>query len=117
MQKRQFKIALMRELAGYNQQEAADALGIKKARYGDWERETREINLRDAIRLADLFECSLDDLAGHKVPNQPSITPDEMTLVDGYRYADDGQRFVMLATAKAVIDKANADADEKKKAV
>ena len=59
-----FAIKKMRSRAGLSQQEAADALGVKKARYGDWERETTTINLRDAIRLADLFKCTLDELAG-----------------------------------------------------
>lgn len=62
-----FNIKEMRERAGMTQQEVADTLGVKKGRYGDWERETREINLRDACRLADLFGCTLDELAGHEV--------------------------------------------------
>lgn len=59
-----FAIKKMRMRAGLTQQQAADALGLKKGRYGDWERETREVNLRDAIRIADLFKCTLDELAG-----------------------------------------------------
>ena len=59
-----FAIKKMRMRAGLTQQQVADALGLKKGRYGDWERETREVNLRDAIRIADLFKCTLDELAG-----------------------------------------------------
>lgn len=117
MSKRQFRIALMREYAGLSQQEVADALGIKKARYGDWERETREINLRDAIKLADLFHCTLDELAGRefRAPERNLIqNSSEQTVVDGYRMADEGQQFMMVATAKAVIEKAEAEALEKK---
>ena len=61
-----FAIKLMRERAGLSQQQVADILGIKKARYGDWERETTMINLREAVRLADLFHCTLDELAGRE---------------------------------------------------
>lgn len=79
-----FAIKKMRERAGLNQQEVADALGVKKARYGDWERETTMINLRDAIRLAELFGCSLDELAGRPWPTQ-GLSPEERALVDAYR--------------------------------
>ena len=114
MSNRQFRIALMRESAGLSQQDVADALGVKKGRYGDWERETREINLRDAIKLADLFNCSLDDLAGHKAPDQPSITADEQTIVDTYRAAGRLGKRVILATAREVAEDMELDAREKR---
>ena len=48
---------------------------------------------------------------------QPSISPDEQTIVDGYRIADDGQRLLMKTMANAVIEKSNADAREKKEVI
>ena len=84
-----FAIKKMRESAGLSQQDAADALGETKRRYGGWEREEREINLRDAIRLADLFGCTLDELANHHVERAfPSLTPDERALLAAYRSTD-----------------------------
>ena len=95
-----FAIKKMREIAGMTQQEVADALGIKKPRYGDWERETREINLRDAIRLADLFGCTLDELANHHVERAfPSLSPAERELLDAYRASDDRGRGNIADTA------------------
>lgn len=117
MSNRQFNIALMRECAGMSQQEVADALGVKKARYGDWERETREINLREAVKLADLFNCSLDDLANHKVHNHASITADEQTIVDTYRAAGRLGKRVILATTREVAEDMELDAREKKEAI
>lgn len=90
-----FAIKKMREIAGLSQQEAADALGETKRRYGGWEREEREINLRDAIRLAELFGCTLDELAGRPWPTQ-GLTPEERALVDAYRASDErGQGNIM----------------------
>lgn len=95
-----FAIKKMRELAGMTQQEVADALGIKKPRYGDWERETREINLRDAIRLADLFHCTLDELANHHVEQAfPSLSPAERELLAAYRDTDERGRMAIDAVA------------------
>ena len=119
MSERQFKLREMRDRAKLNQQQVADALGIPKGRYGDWERETTTLNLKDAIELADLFNCSLDELAGHEVHDreQQQISVDEQTIVDGYRAANSGQRLIMLATADAVIKQSEEDALEKKEAI
>ena len=96
-----FAIKKMRERKGMTQQEVADYLGIKKPRYGDWERETREINLRDAIRLADLFDCTLDELAGREWPRvEASLSPAERELVDAYRASDERGRGNIADTAR-----------------
>lgn len=95
-----FAIKQMRERAGLSQQDAADALDITKRRYGNWEREDREINLRDAIRLADLFGCTLDELANHHVERAfPSLSPAERELLDAYRASDDRGRGNIADTA------------------
>jgi DNA-binding XRE family transcriptional regulator len=119
MSERQFKLREMRNRAKLNQQQVADALGIPKGRYGDWERETTTLNLKDAIELADLFNCSLDELAGHEVHDreQQQISAEEMILVEGYRIANDSQQLIMLATADAVIKQSEESAREKKEVI
>ena len=94
-----FAIKRMREVAGLSQQDVADALGIAIRRYGGWEREEREINLRDAILLADLFGCTLDELAGRDWPS-PTLTSDERALVERFREADDRGRGAIIDTAE-----------------
>ena len=94
-----FAIKRMRENWGRSQQEAADALGISIRRYGGWEREEREINLRDAIRLADLFECTLDELAGRDWPSE-ALTAEESELVEGFRSSDPRGREAIMDTAR-----------------
>ena len=97
-----FAIKKMRESAGLSQQDVADALGVKKPRYGDWERETTQINLRDAIRLADLFGCTLDELANHHVESAfPSLSPEERRLLDAYKTANAQGRAAIDAVAGA----------------
>lgn len=97
-----FAIKKMRESAGFSQQDVADALGVKKPRYGDWERETTQINLRDAIRLADLFGCTLDELANHHVERAfPSLSPEERELLDAYQSANPQGRAAIDAVARA----------------
>ena len=94
-----FAIKAIRERCGLDQQEVADSLGITKRRYGNWEREDREINLRDAIRLADLFGCTLDELAGRGWPSV-GLNTDERMLVGMFRESDPRGRGAIIDTAK-----------------
>ena len=48
---------------------------------------------------------------------QPSISPDEQTIVDAYRIADTKQKRHMLSTAQLEIEMANEDAREKKEVI
>lgn len=96
-----FQIKKMRERTGMGQQEVAEALGITKRRYGGWEREEREINLRDAIHLADLFGCTLDELAGREWPRiEASLTPEEREILDAYRDTDLRGQDNIITTAR-----------------
>ena len=95
-----FRIGEMRLRAGLTQQQAADALGVKKGRYGSWEREDRDINLVDAVRLADLFRCTLDELAGYEPPSS-ALSASELQLISDYRSTDDRGRRNIAAIAAA----------------
>lgn len=55
---------------------------------------------------ADGCECSDRD--------EPSITADEQTIVDGYRIADVRQKRHMLSTARLELEMAEEDAREKR---
>lgn len=96
-----FDIKRAREAAGLSQQEVADALGIKKARYGDWERETTMVNLRDAVRVADLFGCTLDELVSRRPkPNVVSLSERELAVVRSMRETDTRGRDAIACLAE-----------------
>lgn len=52
-----------------------------------------------------------------EVQEQPSISPDEQTIVDAYRIADTKQKRHMLSTAQLEIEMADEDAREKKEVI
>lgn len=54
----------IRTRKGLSQQEVANRLGMPIRRYGSYERGERTLSLIDAARIADVFGCSLDELAG-----------------------------------------------------
>lgn len=48
------------------QSDVAAVMGITEQAYSCWERGTRQMTFAQAVQLADLFDCSLDDLAGRQ---------------------------------------------------
>lgn len=54
----------IRDARGLSQQEVADRVGMPVRRYGSYEREERNINLKEAALIADVLDCTLDELAG-----------------------------------------------------
>lgn len=59
----------LRKKAGYKSQaEMAKALDIPERRYASWERQEVGLNLEQACMVADVLECTLDELAGREPP-------------------------------------------------
>lgn len=109
-----FKIKEMREAASMTQQEAADALGISRTRYSNWENEYREINLADACRLAVLFNCTLEELVeGRKQKSSGELlSSSEHDLIDAYRDADVIERRIIERAAGIDSGGAVAQSDQ-----
>lgn len=107
-----FKIRELRELRGLTQAECAAHLNMTRSGYGHLENDRRDLKLDDALLLADLFDCTLDELAGRTWP--PKQTPvlssadplagipqDEVKLLSAYRSTDDRGRETIQAIASA----------------
>ena len=60
----QYKLKECREKAGYSQLQAAIEIGTSQQMISIWERGMKDIVLRKAILLAELYKCTLDELAG-----------------------------------------------------
>ena len=67
------KIKEMRQRAGLSQDQVAEALGITKRRYGSWERGERCVSLNEAVKIADICNCTLDELAGREAPDHTAF--------------------------------------------
>lgn len=55
-------IAQKRKEKGLTQEELAKAVGVSRGMIAMVERGTKQVNLRLAKRLAEVFECTVDDL-------------------------------------------------------
>lgn len=57
----------LRKEAGYSQARLANILSVTQQAVGKWEKEIAEPNMDMLIRLADLFNVSIDYLIGYSV--------------------------------------------------
>lgn len=90
-------LAACRQRAGLRQQDVADKLGVSLMTYGSWERGTRAISFEQACALADLFSCSLDDLAGRDFSPDGPGDPRLARVVGAYEQAGEAGRALMAA--------------------
>ena len=66
------------------QGELAELIGATVRQVGSWERGEAEMSLEDACDLADVFDCSLDELVGREVPTAPSYPDPLRNQLNGY---------------------------------
>ena len=92
----------LRVRKGLKQSEVAKRLNMPTRRYGSYEREERAISLIDAARVADVLECTLDELAGRNFqPNDNALTSDESSLVGIFRESNAQGKASIMAVAQA----------------
>ena len=60
------RLKRLRKARKFSQERLAEAIGISYSAYRRYESGERDMLLTVAVRLADLFQVSLDELAGRK---------------------------------------------------
>jgi transcriptional regulator with XRE-family HTH domain len=83
----------LRTMAKLTQPQLAEKAGVNLRTYQSWEREDASISLEGACLIADVLECSLDEIAGREF--------------DAKEWADDRQR--VLNTSFSRLDEARKD--------
>ena len=63
----QYKLKEIREKANKSQMEIAMYMETTQHQISKWENGKQDITLGKAIKLADLYKISLDELAGRKI--------------------------------------------------
>lgn len=62
----------------YTQQEIAEALGINRSRYANYENGQSEPNIDILIKISNFYNCSIDDLLKNKINtlaiNEPKLS-------------------------------------------
>ncbi len=86
----------LRELTDLSQRDVAALINKTPQAYHQYEQGKREPDLATLIKLADVFEVSVDTLLNHTPITQPghifNIMPDEEQLLKKYRDLDSNRR-------------------------
>lgn len=80
----------LRKKAGYkNRDDFAAALGVNPLTYKGWETGRTRLKLDDACDIADLLDCTLDELAGRDFQPAAYSDPRQQALNHSYSLLDE----------------------------
>ena len=94
--------------AGYKQRDVVAITGIPLGTLRRWEQGVNEPPIDAIIQLADLYECSTDELLGSGFApvdieyNVDTMTHDERELLDRHRGMDEGRQSAVMAIVRYV---------------
>lgn len=108
------KIRELRENLSLTQKELGSKLGIDGHNIGDWEREKCEPSSEMLIKLADIFECTVDYLIGREddfgnvissAGNGAELSRDEKELLRLFDKLNLFEREAMMIQMRALAEK------------
>ena len=68
-------LIIARKRAGMTQQKLADAIGKGQSAIAQWETGSRRPNIDDLMKMAELFDCTTDELLGATRGNATASQP------------------------------------------
>lgn len=96
------KIAEIRKKRRIKQKDLAALLELKVDTLGSWERGKREFNFEDACRIADILDCTLDELAGREVPAKEFPDPRQEAINRDFEVLDDAMKDAAAAALEGM---------------
>lgn len=94
----------LRKARGMTQTELADEIGTTMRVVSAWERGETSLPFEDACRIADVLECTLDELAGREWRGELFADPDKNALVGFYDSMNDRGRATLVESARLMSD-------------
>ena len=98
----------LRKRAGYKSANAfADAIGMNRKTYTNYEQAVSKLTLEQAWDFADVLGCSLDELAGRDWPpaeRATEVSPDERLVLDAMESVSDEGRARIVEGASLVAE-------------
>ena len=95
----------LRKKAGLTQEQLAKMIGATKRQVGAWERGENDIPMYYAVDIADILNCSLDEIAGREqryLGLELNITEVEMLRL--FRTLDESGRDLLMNNARAFAE-------------
>lgn len=95
-----------RELYGYKQQQVAEAMGVRRATYANYECGRRSPDIEGLIRLAEFYKISLDELIGYRNNDADSLSllPNNIQLLNNFHKLSEKMQKGYLAHMKLDVE-------------
>lgn len=103
------QLAALRESNHLTQTELAAKVGATLRKVSAWERGETPIRLEDAAMIADVFGCTLDELAGRDFPAPEYSDPRQAELNRCWDECEEGDRTAILRVAKSFAAQEKSD--------
>ena len=94
----------MRKARGLRQEDLAERISSTARIIGAWERGETSLPFEEACRIADVLECTLDELAGREWRGELFADPDKNALVGFYDSMNDRGRATLVESARLMSD-------------
>ena len=97
-----------RRAANLSQKDLGDKLNVVQATIANWEKGRNEPSIAMLTKLADIFDCTLDDLVGHTELSHEMIESNAL-LVELLSLTEEERQFIsdVIAAAKQRTRKNN----------
>lgn len=109
------RIKELREELGWTQNDLAQKMDCAPSSIAMYEKEERKPSLDVLVKLAELFNCSIDYLLcknDEKGSTPFSLTTEDMNFIKSIKRLDDVNKMIIRNTMEALLDK--QEKDEKK---
>lgn len=97
-----FQLKKLRMLRGLSQEDMAQRLGVKKSRYGSWEREERTMSFPQAVACAEVLNCTTDAIAGRDEALQKYIDARQEALNVCFEALSDEGKDAALGSVRGI---------------
>lgn len=105
-------------LAGRNQKELTDCLGLKSVAFSEWKSGKSKSYRRYLIEISEFFNVSLDYLVYGKEPQATTLTFDEQKLLKNYgKLTDADKKEVSEIAEKLAKEKSSEENSDKQRLV
>lgn len=95
------RLKYFRQLRGFSQEDMALKLGIKKSRYGSWERGERMLSLEQACMVTEVLGCTLDELVGREA-ERAYADPRQASLNRSFERMNEEGRGTLVKVARSM---------------
>jgi len=100
------KLLEWREFYGYKQQQVAEAMGVQRATYANYECGRRYPDIDGLVKLARFYRISLDELGGCNTSSADNISlmPRDRELLENFHQLSDIKQKACLAHMKLDVE-------------